>query len=78
MAGMTEFDAERPVPAEPPQVADDVPEADALEQQSVLDVEDVEDVAEEPVDPQLEADPADVEEQRRVVPVDDEDRSDGV
>lgn len=73
MAGMTEFDAERPLTAEPPRVADDVPEADALEQLSGLDVEDV---TEEPVDPQLEADPADVEEQRRVVPVDDEDRSD--
>ena len=71
---MTEFDAERPVTAEPPQVGDDVPEADALEQQSELGAEDQTD---EPVDPQVEADPADVEEQRRVVPVDDEDRDGG-
>jgi hypothetical protein len=69
---MTDFDAEQPVPPEPPQVADDVPEADALEQQSDLDAADV---PEEPVDPQLEADPADVEEQQRVVPLDDDDRA---
>lgn len=70
---MTEFDAEQPVAAEPPQVGDDVPEADALEQQNDVGVEEE---PNEPVDPQVEADPADVEEQRRVVPVDDEHRGD--
>jgi len=37
---MTEFDAERALPAEPPQVADDVPEADTLEQQRVVPLDD--------------------------------------
>ena len=51
---------------EPPEVADDVPEADALEQRNAV----VADDEEEPpssVEPELEANPADVDEQRRVV-----------
>ncbi len=69
---MTQFDPEQPAVAQEPQVADDVPEADALEQQAGALPEGDE---ESEVEPAVEADLADVEEQRRAVPLDDEDRA---
>lgn len=45
----------------------DVPEADALEQQDVVGDEELDD--ELPDEPPLDADPADVSEQRRAVPL---------
>ena len=49
-----------------------VPEADAAEQGRPVNDEPVDDLEGDPVEPTLEADPADVEEQRRVVPDDEE------
>lgn len=51
---------------EPPEVADDVPEADAIEQRSAVLPGDEEEPA-PVVEPEMEADTADVDEQRRVV-----------
>jgi hypothetical protein len=49
-----------------------VPEEDAAEQGRPVTDEPADDLEREPVDPTQEADPADVEEQRRVVPDDEE------
>jgi hypothetical protein len=49
-----------------------VPEADAAEQGRPLSYDPADDLEQEPVEPTLEADPADVEEQRRAVPDDEE------
>jgi hypothetical protein len=70
---MVDFDPEKPVEAEEPRVADAIPEADALEQQTdvVADDESAQ-PARAPIEPELEADPVDVDEQRRVVPLPDE------
>lgn len=51
-------------------VPPEVPEADALEQQDVVGDEDLDD--ELPGEPPLDADPADVSEQRRSVPLSEE------
>jgi hypothetical protein len=51
-------------------VPPEVPEADALEQQGVVGDEDLDD--ELPDEPPLDADPADVSEQRRSVPLSEE------
>ncbi|HEU4911296.1 MAG TPA: hypothetical protein VFV76_05310 [Actinomycetes bacterium] len=51
-------------------VPPEVPEADALEQQDVVGDEDLDD--ELPDEPPLDADPADVSEQRRSVPLSEE------
>jgi hypothetical protein len=66
-------DPERPLETEPPQVGDETPEADALEQQTGV-LPDDEAAQAEPLefDPELEANPADVDEQRRVVPLPDD------
>jgi hypothetical protein len=69
---MPDFDPERPVDANKPQVDDDVPEGDALEQQADALPDNGDEEA--PIDPELEADFADVEEQRRTVPLPDDDR----
>ena len=68
---MPDFDPEHPVEANEPRVDDDVSEGDALEQQADALPEDDD---EAPTDPELEADFADVEEQRRTVPLPDDDR----
>ena len=76
---MSEFDAAPTAdelteagPIEPPRVGDEVPEADAIEQQS--DVVPEEEPALEELSLDVEANPADVEEQHRIVrlPEDDE------
>lgn len=51
-------------------VPPEVPEADALEQQDVVGDEELDD--ELPDEPPLDADPADVSEQRRSVPLSEE------
>ena len=58
-------------PAEPPRVGDEVPEADAIEQQA--DVVPEEEPPLEEVSLEVEANPADVEEQRRAVPLSEDD-----
>lgn len=55
-----------------PAVPDDVPEADAFEQHQTLDDEEPETAL--TGEPPLEADPADVDEQNRSVPMDDDER----
>jgi len=53
--------------------ADEVPEADVLEQRQAL-VDEPDDTAVDPFELPVEADPADVAEQRAVVPDDDDER----
>jgi hypothetical protein len=69
-----DIDPEEPVDGETAAIGDDVPEADALEQQRT-GLADRSEVPPSPLEPELEADEADVDEQRRVVPTDDEERA---
>jgi hypothetical protein len=68
---MSKFDPEAPAEAADVEIADEVPEADALEQHSVVHDDEA---PIEPIDPEVEADPADVDEQRRGVPLIDDER----
>lgn len=81
MADFADFDTPRdvvdpePVVEQgPPQVGDETPEADAIEQQTDVVPDELAEAG-VPVefDPELEANPADVDEQRRIVPLPDDD-----
>lgn len=70
-ADLSDLDPEQPAAADATPVIDaDVPEADALEQHATLT--DTVDTPPSELDPEQDADPADVQEQRRVVPTDDD------